>query len=223
MSNINVLGGVYYIENLINGKKYVGHANNFYQRAQTHFLPLQGGYHQNQDLQRDFNKEGIENFLFHPLESCSGSVMFLKENEYIKRFNSVENGYNKTYGGEIGRDFVKNLSQQEQDSLEFIKQDDFNIRLSKEKNLLLNLLPLYANIKMYKDTEKQNNFKKEFFDCIFTPKQTNYRKRGVLSIEAILKEDGLPYKIISEQDWSSKNRGKTYWVVSYTEEYNDDQ
>jgi hypothetical protein len=140
--------------------------------------------------------------------------MFLKENEYIKRFNAVENGYNKTYGGEIGKTAIKNLSQQEQDALEIVKQDDFNIRLSKEKNVLQNLLALYINIKMYNSTEKQDSFKKEFFNCIFTPKQTDYRKHGIRSIQAILREDELPYTIESlKENRRIKNRGKYYWII----------
>lgn len=67
---------------------------------------------------------------------------------------------------------------------------------------------------MYNSTEKQDSFKKEFFNCIFTPKQTDYRKHGIRSIQAILREDELPYTIESlKENRRIKNRGKYYWII----------
>jgi superfamily II DNA/RNA helicase len=67
------------------------------------------------------------------------------------------------------------------------------------------------NIKMFK--EEQEEFKTIFFSLIFSPKNTNYRSRGIMSINAILEEDNLPYRITSGKESGAVNRNKRWWTV----------
>jgi len=209
------ISGVYCIENLFNGKKYIGQTKNLCQRGSFHLALLQAGRHHCSDMQEDYDKYGIKNFVYRVLWVCSGSSLFLKENEYIKKFNSVENGYNSTYGGETGCKFINSFPRDIQKSIASIKKDNHNIRLSKEKNFLNKVLLSYVGIKMYTKSKEQNEFKEKFFNCLLTPKKTNHRKRGIRSMQRIIEEDSLPYKIISKQDRKRiKYKNETYWLIS---------
>jgi len=87
-----------------------------------------------------------------------------------------------------------------------------------EKISIEDLLQKYVGIKMFKD--EQERFKILFFDKIFSPKKTNYRHRGIRSINAILQEDNLPYVLSSRKEKKrSSNRDKYYWLVSSTENF----
>lgn len=67
------------------------------------------------------------------------------------------------------------------------------------------------NTKLYK--EEQEVFKTKFFNLLFSPKNTNYRNRGIRSINAVLEEDSLPYRIISGKENKAKNRNARWWMV----------
>jgi hypothetical protein len=83
-----------------------------------------------------------------------------------------------------------------------------------EKVSMTKLLEKSENKKMFKD--EQEKFKAAFFDKLFSPKKTNYRHRGVRSINAILEEDNLPFMISSRQEKErNENRYKTYWIIGH--------
>lgn len=58
------IAGIYYIENLINHKKYYGSSININERLLEHKRLLKSNQHQNSHLQNSFNQYGEENFVF---------------------------------------------------------------------------------------------------------------------------------------------------------------
>jgi superfamily II DNA or RNA helicase len=77
--------------------------------------------------------------------------------------------------------------------------------LDQELEKLLNI-PLFD-----KDIDK---FKNMFFNRKFSPKKTDYHKRGILCINAILQEDNSDYLVISGKSRKSDTREKRYWMIT---------
>lgn len=92
--------GIYAIVNQINGKMYIGESTHVESRQIQHFSNLRRHVHCNAKLQNAFNKYGEENFVYKILEYCSDEERFEKEIEYIAKYNTFENGYNLTPGGD---------------------------------------------------------------------------------------------------------------------------
>ena len=78
--------GIYKIENLVNGKFYIGSSHNLSHRKSTHFYDLRNNKHRNIHLQRSFNKWGEKSFRFSILEECSIEFLIEKEQFYIDTF-----------------------------------------------------------------------------------------------------------------------------------------
>ena len=97
--------GIYCIENLVNGKKYIGQSNNVYKRWKAHIKELDNNYHCNSYLQKAWNKHGKENFLFNILETCQENELNEKEIYYIDKYSTYNSGYNLTIGGEGRRGY----------------------------------------------------------------------------------------------------------------------
>lgn len=96
------LCGIYCIENIKNHKKYIGLSRDIHRRWDEHISELNRNSHTNQYLQRAWNKDGKENFIFNIIEICNEKELSYKERYYINLYKSMshENGYNLTSGGE---------------------------------------------------------------------------------------------------------------------------
>lgn len=96
------MSGLYYIENKVNGKRYVGQSVNTRRRLMRHKYDLRADKHINRYLQNAWNKYGEDNFEFKVIEKCEPEVLVEKEVEYIKKYEAFGVGYNLTPGGESG-------------------------------------------------------------------------------------------------------------------------
>lgn len=94
------LGTIYKIENLVNGKVYVGQTiNNVNRRWQAHKSLLRRNVHDNCYLQNAWNKHGEGNFKFEII--CRSDISFLDgiEIDLIDKFAEKNQSYNLESGG----------------------------------------------------------------------------------------------------------------------------
>lgn len=101
--------GIYCIECTKTKTKYIGQTyENFYRRWIFHKWNLKNNHHSNTYLQNAWNKYGEQNFKFYPIESfeliqkenITKETLDKLEEKYIKEFDTFENGFNLTTGGE---------------------------------------------------------------------------------------------------------------------------
>lgn len=102
---MEVICGIYCIENLVSHKKYVGQSLDIYQRWKDHKQKLNNNKHRNIYLQRAWNKYGENNFNFYILETCDKSLLDKREIYYITKFDCLHNrhGYNIESGGNVNK------------------------------------------------------------------------------------------------------------------------
>lgn len=87
--------GIYSITNKFNNKVYIGQSKDIIDRWSKHEKALLKNEHHSVSLQTDFNfYGGIEAFKFDVVELCEAASLREKENYYIERYDSIENGYN---------------------------------------------------------------------------------------------------------------------------------
>ena len=90
---------VYIIRCLVNDKVYVGQTLNLKHRINSHRCDLRKGRGL-QKLQADWNLYGEDNFVFEEIIQCETKKQSNElEKLYIKRFDSINNGYNTNPGG----------------------------------------------------------------------------------------------------------------------------
>lgn len=89
--------GIYKITDNINGKIYIGQSNNIQRRFSEH---QNRGATSRIPVDVAIQKYGKENFNFEIIEECSIEQLNQKETYWITYFNSIENGYNCSVGGD---------------------------------------------------------------------------------------------------------------------------
>ena len=95
----------YEILNRKNGLRYIGLTSNVVRREIRHFTDLKTGRHHNSFLQRDFNNQSADDFIFSVLmekKDIDTKEAFRIEMELIKKYDSYRNGYNQNPGGTGG-------------------------------------------------------------------------------------------------------------------------
>jgi group I intron endonuclease len=83
MSNHTSVSGIYVIHNSKNGHIYLGQAQDFNRRWNYHKRQLKGGYHDNDHLQKAWNKYGAKNFQFKVLEYCPVDQLNEREQHFL--------------------------------------------------------------------------------------------------------------------------------------------
>ena len=95
------MGYIYLITNQINNKKYVGKTTkSIKERWEEHLKDSKKEKCEIRPLYRAIRKYGIENFTIEEIEKCNIISLSEKEQYWIKYYNTYEDGYNATLGGD---------------------------------------------------------------------------------------------------------------------------
>lgn len=95
-------GIIYKITNKVNGKSYIGQTRYTLEfRWRQHLHKKDNVYFHNA-----IKKYGAENFSLEVLEECDLDKLNSREIFYIAKYNTFENGYNLTLGGDGGRRLI---------------------------------------------------------------------------------------------------------------------
>lgn len=96
--------GIYKITNLINNHSYIGQSRNIEVRWKKHIYetsnPDYPQYYYT--IHKAFRKYGVKNFSFEIIEECSEELLNEREIYWIAYYNTYNDGYNDTLGGECG-------------------------------------------------------------------------------------------------------------------------
>lgn len=96
--------GIYKITNNINNKIYIGCSKNIEHRWLAHKSEsiLEHNQQYNYSIHKAFRKYGLDNFSFEIIEELPENQLFEREKYWIKYYNSFNDGYNETMGGDTG-------------------------------------------------------------------------------------------------------------------------
>ena len=94
-------GFIYKITNDVNDKVYIGKTlSSIEKRFQEHKKDSSRPYMENRPLYRAMNKYGCDHFQIELVEESSIETLSQREEYWIDFYNSYENGYNATKGGD---------------------------------------------------------------------------------------------------------------------------
>ena len=183
---MNIYGTIYKIENLVNGKVYIGQTtvgfDRRYGNISKRMSPIEKVYHYhinknycNKHLLSSIEKYGFENFKVYKIidVAFSKQELDIKEQVYINLYNSIKNGYNIKEGGNSGKRelrFHKKLSNAKNNDSFILYEDEiyFSIHYlrKKVKNIeyknikhayITKIIVDMDNFKIYYDFEKTSS------------------------------------------------------------------
>jgi len=113
------MGRIYKISNDINDKLYIGQTTQTLQRRFTSHCCSSNDKAKNMYIKRAILKYGKEHFKIELIEECDDSLLDEREIYWINYFDSYNNGYNLTIGGNSNRNLLNQSIENRIDIDEF--------------------------------------------------------------------------------------------------------
>lgn len=127
--------GIYKIKNLKSNKKYIGSSINIDKRIKRHKIDLNNNKHNNIHLQREYNKYGIENFIFEVVEYCDIENIRIIEQKYLDDIFKTDDYYKEYYNIGVKSTGGDNLSNNPNRLYIIEKMKDSIIKRYKNESL----------------------------------------------------------------------------------------
>lgn len=147
--------GIYKITNKLNNKCYIGQSVDIKRRLNEHKK-----HKDNSLIDNEISKMGVENFIFEILETCDIIELNRRESYYIKKYNSIENGYNISHGSTKDRiiNYIKviNISEKIDSKDDLFNILDWNKYCTLSSQLSPSALKLYVYLSKYKTVNKND-------------------------------------------------------------------
>lgn len=125
--------GIYKITNTTNGKCYIGQSRDIEARWAKHLSAYKSS--PEWALYKAFKKYGIDAFSFEVIEECTIEELNEREIYWIAHFDSFNNGYNMTLGGEACNGTNDKVVYQYDLSGNFIKEYKSAHEAARENNI----------------------------------------------------------------------------------------
>ena len=167
-------GCVYCIENVLNGKRYVGITTRTIKERFAEHCKAESY------IGKAIRKYGVENFkLYELVVANSREELCNLEVYYIEKYNTFKNGYNQTIGGDgVVKDiFIKvSLNEKQKQFVEFVNKEnekEINVDDANEmiRSCLLNIVQCYlicdSKIDKRKSAKMILKMKSVFLEKIF--------------------------------------------------------
>ena len=205
------IGHIYIIENDINNMVYIGQTiQNLNIRLAQHIYDAEN-YRRDSKFCKAIRELGAEHFRIKELVSCEVDSLNKLEVYYIKQYNSVDCGYNTTYGGDGIRPYMS-----DKDVVEFIA--DFKnpeltkLEIATKYGCTVKTVNTLARVLLLKNIKKTNDIDTDtpifmydydfepmkYFSSIYEARQwirenTKYYNAAINDIKYATKSNGLAY------------------------------
>ena len=126
--------GIYSITNTLNNKRYIGYSIDIQRRWTTHKRDLKNNKHENSHLQNAYNKYGENAFEFEIIEECTKENIKDKEKYWIAFYNSKNEGYNMSEGGDGILNPTEDVRKKISEGLKGEKNGMYGVHLTGELN-----------------------------------------------------------------------------------------
>jgi group I intron endonuclease len=110
---MNKISGIYKIICLDNNRIYIGSSKDIKKRWNRHLNDLRKNKHDNQHLQRSFDKYGESSFVFEIIELCNNEELLIREQYYLDEFKPYLNGFNIGIMSSGGDNLTNNPNREE--------------------------------------------------------------------------------------------------------------
>ena len=130
------MGYIYKITNDVNNKIYIGQTiNSLKHRFKEH---LNDNRQDNNKFHNAIKKYGKEHFQIELIEECPNEQLNNREQYWIQYYDSVNNGYNTTWGGSCGKHYNR-------DTILWLWNQKLNVmkiseQIGIDRGLLVNIL-----------------------------------------------------------------------------------
>lgn len=192
--------GIYKITNLLNNKSYIGKSIDILERWKQHIEVSQCNKKESYyDLYCDFRKYGINNFSFTILEMCDKGILQEKEQYYIQKYNSYENGYNQIQAKDITKTDRETHLEKIREAINLLENTQLNFKNIADITGLS--YGIVNNINICKSWTSEHNYKSNI-----RKESNNYIsiQQGSLNHQSKLTEEDV-IEIIKKLKYTDEN------------------